>query len=50
MSEPEECCGFGGSFSLKFGGISSEIAEKKCNDIIKTNVKNVCLGDLGVRS
>ena len=47
MSEPEECCGFGGSFSLKFGGISSEIAEKKCNDIINTNVKNVCLGDLG---
>ena len=47
MSEPEECCGFGGSFSLKFGGISSEIAEK-CNDIINTNVKNVCLGDLGV--
>ena len=47
MSEPEECCGFGGSFSLKFGGISSEIVEKKCNDIIKTDVKNVCLGDLG---
>ena len=47
MSEPEECCGFGGSFSLKFGGISSEIVEKKCSDIIKTNVKNVCLGDLG---
>ena len=47
MSEPEECCGFGGSFSLKFGGISSEIVEKKCNDIINTNVKNVCLGDLG---
>ena len=47
MSEPEECCGFGGSFSLKFGGISSEIVEKKCSDIIKTDVKNVCLGDLG---
>ena len=47
MNEPEECCGFGGSFSLKFGGISSEIAEKKCLDIISTNVKNVCLGDLG---
>ena len=47
MSEPEECCGFGGSFSLKFGGISSEIAEKKCRDITSTNVKNVCLGDLG---
>jgi len=47
MNEPEECCGFGGSFSLKFGGISSEIVEKKCNDIINTNVKNVCLGDLG---
>lgn len=47
MSEPEECCGFGGSFSIKFGDISSEIAEKKCTDIISTDVKNVCLGDLG---
>ena len=47
MSEPEECCGFGGSFSIKYGGISSEIAEKKCSDIISTDVKNVCLGDLG---
>ena len=28
MSEPEECCGFGGSFSIKYGGISSEIAKK----------------------
>ena len=47
MSEPEECCGFGGSFSIKYGGISSEIAEKKCNDIVSTDAKNVCLGDLG---
>ena len=47
MSEPEECCGFGGSFSIKYGGISSEIAKKKCSDIVSTDVKNVCLGDLG---
>ena len=47
MSEPEECCGFGGSFSIKYGGISSEIAKKKCNDIVSTDVNNVCLGDLG---
>ena len=47
MNEPEECCGFGGSFSIKYGGISSEIAEKKCRDIMSTDTKNVCLGDLG---
>ena len=28
MSEPEECCGFGGSFSIKYGGISVKLLKK----------------------
>lgn len=30
MPGAEECCGFGGTFSLGFGEISSAIAERKC--------------------
>jgi len=47
MSGAEDCCGFGGTFSVKFGEISAAIAEKKCKDIVATQVDAVVLGDLG---
>ena len=47
MEQPEQCCGFGGTFSVKFGDISSHIAEQKCADIAATAVDAVVLGDLG---
>jgi L-lactate dehydrogenase complex protein LldE len=47
MSTPEQCCGFGGTFSIKFGDISSHIAERKCADIAATHADAVVLGDLG---
>ena len=43
----EECCGFGGVFSLKFGELSAAIAEKKCEGIRATQADAVVLGDLG---
>ena len=43
----EECCGFGGAFSVKFGEISAKIAEKKCESIKATGAQAVVLGDLG---
>ncbi|MFO1318026.1 MAG: (Fe-S)-binding protein [Burkholderiales bacterium] len=47
MSTPEYCCGFGGTFAVKFGEISARIAERKCEDIESTAADAVVLGDLG---
>jgi len=47
MATPEYCCGFGGTFSIKYGEISSRIAERKCEDIGATGADAVVLGDLG---
>ena len=47
MNECEQCCGFGGAFALKFGEISSHIAERKCENITGSGADAVVLGDLG---
>ena len=47
MPGAEECCGFGGAFSVKFGEISAAIAERKCAGIRAEEVDAVVLGDLG---
>src|SRR6185369_16298331 len=47
MPECEVCCGFGGTFSVKFGEISSRLADNKCEAILATGADTVVLGDLG---
>ena len=47
MKQPEQCCGFGGTFAVKFGDISTRIADKKCADIEASGADAVVLGDLG---
>jgi L-lactate dehydrogenase complex protein LldE len=47
MDGCEQCCGFGGTFAVKFGEISGEIAERKCRDVEATGADAVVLGDLG---
>ena len=47
MSGCEECCGFGGTFSVKFGEISAAIAERKCNNIHASGAQTIVGGDLG---
>ena len=47
MSTPEQCCGFGGTFAIKFGEISTRICDQKCADIAATGASAVVLGDLG---
>ena len=47
MSEAETCCGFGGTFAVKFGEISAHIAERKCANIAECGADAVVLGDLG---
>jgi L-lactate dehydrogenase complex protein LldE len=47
MAEPETCCGFGGTFSVKYGEISARLADNKCGHIEATGADAVILGDLG---
>jgi L-lactate dehydrogenase complex protein LldE len=47
MAECETCCGFGGTFSIKFGEISARLADNKCQNIADAKVDAVVLGDLG---
>jgi len=47
MAECETCCGFGGTFSIKFGEISARLADNKCQNIADAGVDAVVLGDLG---
>ena len=47
MREATTCCGFGGTFSVKFGEISAAIADKKCQHIAQTGADAVVAGDLG---
>jgi len=47
MEEAETCCGFGGTFAVKFGEISAHIAERKCANIAAAGADAVVLGDLG---
>ena len=47
MNGAEECCGFGGTFSVKFGAVSAAIAEKKCANACATGASAIVGGDLG---
>ncbi|MDP1651701.1 MAG: (Fe-S)-binding protein [Rhodocyclaceae bacterium] len=47
MNGAEECCGFGGTFSVKFGEVSAAIAERKCSNASATGVGAIVGGDLG---
>ena len=47
MAECETCCGFGGTFSIKFGEISARLADNKCQAIAESGADAVVLGDLG---
>ena len=47
MDECETCCGFGGTFAVKYGDISTHIADRKCENIAASNADAVVLGDLG---
>lgn len=47
MSECETCCGFGGTFAIKYGEISTRLADNKCEHIAASGADAVVLGDLG---
>lgn len=45
MNEGENCCGFGGTFAVKFPQISTAMAEVKCKSILDTGVETVVSND-----
>jgi len=47
MEGAERCCGFGGTFSVKLGDISTRMCENKCEAIRATGAGAVVGGDLG---
>jgi L-lactate dehydrogenase complex protein LldE len=47
MAEPEVCCGFGGTFCVKYPEISVHMVADKTRDIAATGAGLVLAGDLG---
>jgi len=47
LTGAEQCCGFGGTFAIKFGDVSGAIVEEKCQNIRASGADTVVLGDLG---
>ncbi|HEX2941184.1 MAG TPA: (Fe-S)-binding protein [Rhodopila sp.] len=47
MAEPEICCGFGGTFCVKYPDISVRMVSDKTKDIAATGADTVLAGDMG---
>ncbi len=47
MQEPELCCGFGGTFCVKYPDISVRMVSDKTRDIAATGADTLLAGDLG---
>ena len=47
MKEPEVCCGFGGTFCVKYPQVSTKMVDNKAADIEGTGADLLLAGDLG---
>ena len=47
LATPEVCCGFGGTFCVKYPGISTRMVDDKAADITASGAQVVLAGDLG---
>lgn len=47
MQEPEVCCGFGGTFCVKYPQISNSMVDKKVKDATASGAQWLVAGDLG---
>lgn len=47
MATPETCCGFGGTFCIKYGEVSTDIVGRKTADIAATGAGMLLAGDMG---
>ena len=46
MKDVETCCGFGGTFAVKFDAISSAMADQKINNALETGAEYIISTDL----
>ena len=47
MAEPEVCCGFGGTFCVKYPDISTRMVSDKARDVAATGADTLLAGDMG---
>jgi len=47
MKTPDVCCGFGGTFAVKYGELSDAIVARKTADIVATGAPTLLAGDVG---
>ena len=47
MTDPEVCCGFGGTFCVKYPDISTRMVQEKTRDVSGTGADTLLAGDLG---
>lgn len=47
LPDAEVCCGFGGTFCIKYPEISTDIVEKKAKNIVNTGADLLLAGDMG---
>ncbi len=47
LKDADVCCGFGGTFCVKFPDVSNHMVEQKTADIVATGAELVLAGDLG---
>ena len=47
MADPEVCCGFGGTFCVKYPDISTRMVSDKAADVMATGADTLLAGDMG---
>ena len=47
LAEPEVCCGFGGTFCVKYPDISNRMVSDKAHDVMATGADTLLAGDMG---
>jgi L-lactate dehydrogenase complex protein LldE len=47
MKDPDVCCGFGGTFSVKYPDLSGAIVDKKTTNVVDSGAKTLLAGDMG---
>ncbi len=47
LADTQSCCGFGGTFSVKYPEISEAMVAKKTADVLATKTETLLAGDLG---
>jgi len=45
--DPEVCCGFGGTFCVRYPAVASKITDNKCDEVLASGADYLVSGDLG---